>query len=81
MNAINRRLEVEKGTQKETSRVKLTKRLIDAVAPPENGGQIFLRDVALQGFGLRVTRGAKSFILERRIHGRMRRITLGSMAP
>ena len=49
--------------------------------PPENGGQTFLRDIALQGFGLRVTRGAKTFILERRIHGRPRRITIGPYGP
>jgi integrase len=72
---------MEKEIQKETSRVKLTKRLIDAVDPPDNGGQIFLRDSALQGFGLRITRGAKTFILEKRIHGRSRRITLGSYGP
>jgi hypothetical protein len=72
---------MERETQKETSRIKLTKRLIDAVDPPENGGQIFLRDIALQGFGLRITRGAKTFILERRIHGRPRRITIGPYGP
>jgi hypothetical protein len=57
---------------------KLTKRLIDATRALASG-QVFIRDDELPGFALRVTAGgAKSFILERRIHGRPRRITLGA---
>ena len=55
---------------------KLTKRIIDAVKPPASG-QIFLRDDELRGFAVRVTAGSKSFIVEREIHGRVRRLTIG----
>lgn len=61
-------------------RVKLTKRLIDSITPP-GAGQVFLRDISLIGFAIRVTHGSKSFVLERRIHGRPRRITLGNYPP
>lgn len=40
-------------------------------------GQVFLRDSDLSGFALRLTPGSKSFILEKRIDGKSRRITLG----
>ncbi len=59
---------------------KLTKRLIDAAQHP-NKGQLFIRDEGLPGFGLRVTPGSKSFILERRVLGRVRRMTLGAYGP
>jgi hypothetical protein len=40
---------------------------------------LFLRDERQVGFGLRVTpNGAKSFIVEARVNGRMRRFTIGS---
>lgn len=55
---------------------KLTKRAIDATPPPVRG-QVFLRDDELRGFGIRITSGAKSFILEKEINGRVRRLTLG----
>lgn len=51
--------------------------MIDAAKPPAEG-QVFLRDEELRGFALRVSAGgAKSFVLEREIHGRIRRMTLG----
>ncbi len=56
---------MEKETRKKTLRIKLTKRVIDAVEPPENGGQAFLRDIALQGFGLHVTRGTTRAVVMR----------------
>jgi len=40
-----------------------------------------VRDTELPGFALRVTQGRKSFILEKRIRGRMRRLTLGLYGP
>ncbi|GKS58184.1 integrase [Nitrospira sp.] len=56
--------------------MKLTKKVIDAMKPPAMG-QVFVRDGELRGFALRVTPGSKSFVLERSIHGRVRRLTLG----
>ena len=61
----------------------ITKSFVDQVALPlakENGktNQAFYRDSATPGFGLRVTSGgAKSFIVEKRIQGKVKRVTLG----
>lgn len=57
--------------------MKLTKKLIDAAKPPAKG-QVFMRDNSLRGFAVRITNGSKSFILEKEIHGKVRRLTLGS---
>lgn len=57
-----------------------TKRIIDQTACPESG-QIFLRDKSLPGFGLRLTKGAKTFILEKRINGRNKRMVIGPYGP
>ena len=58
--------------------VKLTKRVVEQTPIPTDRGQAFLRDSVLPGFGLRVTaKGTKSFIVEKRIDGRVRRQTLG----
>jgi len=63
--------------------MRITKSFVDKLALPKpaaNGKavQAFYRDSAIPGFGLRVTSGgAKSFIAEKRIHGKVRRITLG----
>lgn len=55
----------------------ITKSSVDQMAPP-GAGQKFLRDDKLRGFALRVTAsGAKTFVYEGRIHGRVRRITIG----
>ncbi|HIB84294.1 MAG TPA: DUF4102 domain-containing protein [Chromatiaceae bacterium] len=56
--------------------VRLTKTSIDNAPLPEHG-QTFLRDNLLKGFGLRITaNGTKSFIIEKRINGRVRRQTV-----
>lgn len=58
--------------------MKLTQRIIEATKPPIDG-QRFLRDDELKGLAVRITAsGAKSFVWEGRIKGRVRRITLGS---
>ena len=55
----------------------ITKSTVDRLTPPGTG-QTFLRDGKLRGFALRVTAsGAKSFVYEGRIRGRVRRITIG----
>lgn len=59
---------------------KSTKRIIDATPCPERG-QVFLRDDEIPGFALRLTPGSKTFVLEKRIHGRMRRISIGPFGP
>lgn len=57
--------------------MELNKTFVDKVVSPEKG-QEFYRDDELKGFALRVTSsGAKSFILEKRVNGKVKRITLG----
>jgi integrase len=61
---------------------RLNKTFIDNVELPEAApgkqAQTFYRDSALPGFGLRVTNtGAKAFIVEKRIKGKVKRITVG----
>lgn len=57
--------------------VRLTKLVVDRTTLP-HAGQLIVRDAELKGFGLRVTAGgAKSFIVEKRVGGRVRRYTLG----
>jgi integrase len=60
--------------------VKLTKRIIEAAALPAEG-QVFLRDTVQPGFAVRVTPTKRTFILECRVYGRSRRITLGRYGP
>lgn len=48
-------------------------------ALPPTRGQLFFWDTEIKGFALRVTSGgAKSFVLDYRVDGRQRRITLGN---
>ena len=54
----------------------LTQSLAEKI-PYVSAGQVFVRDSELPGFALRVTKASKSFVFERRIQGRMRRVTLG----
>ncbi|RLA50876.1 MAG: integrase [Gammaproteobacteria bacterium] len=65
---------------------RLNKTFIDKVeaphAAPGKQAQAFYRDSALPGFGLRVTNtGVKSFIVEKRIKGKVKRITIGRYGP
>jgi integrase len=55
---------------------KLTKKFISNVKRPEKG-QMFLRDSTLIGLGLRITPNTCSYIVEARVNGVLRRITLG----
>ncbi len=58
-------------------RQKVTKARLDALPTPA-AGQLFLRDSEVRGFAVRVSAaGAKTFVLERRIHGKNRRLTVG----
>ena len=61
----------------QTSPQKITKSYVDRLSTPETG-QAFVRDSELKGFAVRITStGAKSFILEKRIDGKVKRLTLG----
>jgi len=56
---------------------KITKSYVDKLSTPE-ADQAFIRDTELKGFAVRITStGAKSFILEKRIDGKVKRLTLG----
>lgn len=66
--------------------MRLTKSFVDQVKPPAlkagKPAQEFYRDNALPGFGLRVTSGgAKAFIVETRVGGKVKRVTLGKYGP
>lgn len=59
----------------------ITKRSVEALKPPAEGSQLHWDD-ALPGFGVRTwASGTKTFILQRRIKGRDRRLTLGRFGP
>ncbi|MFO9088669.1 integrase family protein [Legionella pneumophila serogroup 1] len=63
--------EAEKG-------IKLTKTIVDKLEHIPGKTQTFYRDNDLKGFALRVTSGGvKSFIVETRINGKVKRVTLG----
>ena len=58
--------------------MKITKNTIEKIIPPTNTDQAIYRDDSLKGFALRITRnGVKSFIVEKLINRKVRRITLG----
>src|SRR3990167_9277144 len=58
--------------------MKLTKAFVDKAEPPVGKDQIFYRDGELKGFALRVTSaGTKSFVVEKNIGNKVRRMTLG----
>jgi hypothetical protein len=55
----------------------VTKRFIESETQPPVTGQRFYRDDDIPGFARRVTRNSKSYILEKRVDGANRRITIG----
>jgi integrase len=58
--------------------VRLTKTSVDKIQAPLDRDQAFYRDDQLKGFALRVTAsGVKSFVVEKLIDRKVRRITLG----
>jgi hypothetical protein len=58
--------------------MRLTKTLVDHIEAPTDRDQSFYRDAQLKGFAVRVTaNGVKSFIVEKLIDGKVRRITIG----
>jgi len=60
------------------NKIKITKSFVDKALPPTDKDQIFYRDSELKGFALRITAsGTKSFVVEKNIGHKVRRITLG----
>ena len=58
--------------------MKITKSFVDKATAPANKDQIFYRDEELKGFALRITSsGTKSFVVEKLIGNKVKRITLG----
>ena len=58
--------------------MKLTKKFVDGAQSPVDKDQVFYRDDQLKGFALRVTSsGTKSFVVEKNIGNKVRRMTLG----
>jgi len=58
---------------------KLTNIFVSTLPFPVKG-QVFYRDSSLPGFGLRVTPTRRTFIVEARVNGILRRVTLGDQA-
>lgn len=68
---------IEMTCRPERDLVKITQALLDGLTPPETGYKL-VQDSYLPGFGVRITsKGVKSFILNYRIAGRLRRYTIG----
>lgn len=58
--------------------IKITKSFVDKALAPTDKDQIFYRDSEIKGFALRVTsKNTKSFVVEKSINGKVKRITLG----
>ena len=63
-------------------KAKLTKTVVDSAGHTGAANQTIYKDTELAGFGLRVSRGGvKSYIVEYRMGGRKRRVTLGRHGP
>lgn len=60
---------------------KLTTKFVESVEHFPTRGQVFYRDNQLRGFALRVTRESKSYVVESRVNGVNRRITIGPHGP
>lgn len=59
---------------------KLTKRLVESIAPTEKDS--FVWDTEIAGFGLKVTpAGKRVYVLQTRINGRLKRLTIGEHGP
>lgn len=68
----------ETNMARQSNTVKITKQFADKALPLPDKDQTFYRDSALIGFALRVTAsGVKSFIVEKHIGNKVRRITIG----
>lgn len=58
--------------------LKLTKTKVESLPVPTDKDQVFYWDSETKGFGVRITaNGARSYIVQRPVHGKTRRFTLG----
>ena len=55
---------------------KLTQRISDTTIAPASG-QLIIRDEELKGFGLRITPQKRTYIVDSRVNGVRRRVTIG----
>jgi integrase len=55
---------------------KLTKKMIENLELPNNG-QVFIWDDETVGFGIRLTKNTKAFVIQSRVNGKLRRLTIG----
>lgn len=61
---------------------KLIKSVIDGLTCPEGKTEVYVFDTDLKGFGIRVCPGgSKTFMVQARVNGTKRRITLGKYGP
>jgi integrase len=71
-------MDIVSKTTPTSAAIQLTKSVIDGLPTPATGQALFW-DVEVPGFGMRITAtGKRSFIVQRRIKGVTRRVTLGS---
>lgn len=61
----------------QNARIEITDEFVDNAVCPPYRQQIIYRDSSLIGFGLRLTSGSKSFVVETRVNGPNRRVTIG----
>jgi integrase len=59
---------------------KLTKKEVDKLPLPQTG-QVFIWDSELKGFGVRLTPKGISYIVQARVNGQTRRVTIGKHGP
>jgi integrase len=59
-----------------TEKIKINKTTVDNLRLPESG-QTILWDSELLGFGIRLTQGAKSYVVQKRVQGKPVRVTIG----
>jgi integrase len=59
---------------------KLTKSIVESLYLPESG-QKFIWDTELKGFGIRLTPTVKTYIVQSRVNGKNKRVTIGKHGP
>lgn len=65
-----------KTTKTASDKIKLTKIAVDKLPHPASG-QVLVWDSDLVGFGIRLTPGSKTYIVQGRVNGKSRRVALG----